>query len=188
MRFNALPNRWINVTAPVRADSAGVAAANEVVRHFDAVVGPAVRTALFSVLIDEPAYLCGMFATGKSALKRALYRLSFPLARPLMAKGNGVDSAESIARAFEVCAGTLDTVAERVKGTGYLVGDRFTVADLTAAALLAPLCDPAVEDMRRPAPRPPAMDDFLSRWQAHPGRDLGSSNVRFASPCGRITK
>lgn len=136
--------------------------------RWDASVGPAVRTALFSVLIDEPAYLCRIFSDGKGRLKRALYRASFPVARPMIAKGNGVTSAAAVAAAFDTTEAALDELAAAVRGSGYLAGDAFSVADLTAAALLAPLCEPPCVDMQRPGPAPPAMRALLERFATHP--------------------
>ncbi len=136
--------------------------------QFDDEVGPAVRTALFAVLIDEPDYLCAMFGVGKGALKRLAYRASFPFARRLIAKGNGVDSAANIAAALERTERAVSDIEAMTAASGYIVGDRFTVADLTAAALLAPLYDPEVADMSRPHPRPPALKAFLARWAGSP--------------------
>ena len=47
-------------------------------KRFDEEVGPAVRTALFSVLIDEGGYLTRMFARDASAPVRMLYRGNLP--------------------------------------------------------------------------------------------------------------
>ena len=62
----------------------------------------------------------------------------------------------------------LDEIAAHTRATGYLVGDRFTVADLTAAALIAPLTRPPVADMQRPEPMPPALNALLETYAAHP--------------------
>ena len=51
---------------------------------------------------------------------------------------------------------------------GYLVGDSFSVADLTAAALLAPLASVSHPDMARPQPVPKALTEFYARWADHP--------------------
>jgi glutathione S-transferase len=52
-----------------------------------------------------------------------------------------VDAATAeVARAKILAA--LDRIEAELQPSGYLVGDRFTVADLTAAALLAPLVRP----------------------------------------------
>jgi glutathione S-transferase len=137
--------------------------------HFDAEVGPAVRTAVFSVLIREPAQLCATFSQGKPAWSSALYRAAFPLARPLIARANGVVDPANIERAFAKSQEALDLVAREVGPSGQLVGDAFSLADLACAALLAPLVSPEHPDMRQPRPRPPALEAFLARFASHPG-------------------
>jgi len=140
----------------------------EIARHFDDEVGPMVRRALFSVLLDEPDYLCWMFSSKRSLPVRFLYRASFPLARGMMGKSMGITDRASIEEAFEATRRGLAFVAENVRPSGYLVGDRFTVADLTAAALLAPLVHLSHPDMARPTPMPAAVEEFLAQWAAHP--------------------
>jgi glutathione S-transferase len=140
----------------------------ELQREFDRDLGPAVRTVLFSVLIHEGAFLCRTFSQGKSGIASALYRASYPLARPLIAKGNGVVDPANVTRAFEITAKTLDRVASLTGATGYLIGDAFSVADLTAAALFAPLAEISHPDMARPRPVPPRISEFLRSYSSHP--------------------
>jgi len=137
--------------------------------HFDDEVGPAVRTAVFSVLIREPDQLCRTFSQGKPAWSSALYRALFPLTRPIIGRANGVTDAANIERAFAISEAALDQVAREASASGQLVGDAFSVADLTCAALLAPLVAPDHPDMRPPAPRPPALEAFLARFASHAG-------------------
>lgn len=79
--------------------------------HFAAEVGPAVRTAVFSVLIREPDQLCRTFSQGKPAWSSALYRLAFPLTRPVIARANGVLDPADVERAFARSEAALDFVA-----------------------------------------------------------------------------
>jgi glutathione S-transferase len=149
-------------------DPAQRAAVGRILQHFDDVVGPQVRCALFSRMLGEADYLCGTFAGGRSRATRTLYRATFPLVKGLIARGNGVTGPEAVAAAYADTEAALDRVAAEVAGTGHLVGDRFSAADLTAAALLAPCANPDHPDMRRPEPRPPAIDAWLERWAGHP--------------------
>lgn len=79
--------------------------------------------------------------------------MTFPLVKGLMAKANGVNEANTKA-SFDITRRALDDVAARTEGTGYLVGESFTAADLTAAALFAPIANPEHPDMKRPSPYP----------------------------------
>ena len=140
----------------------------EIQSFFDAEVGPAARTAIFSVLIDEPDYVCRMFSGPHPLPVRALYRAAFPLARRRIARGNGVTSSEAVERACERVDRAFDRVAKEVGPEGQLVGPDFSVADLGCAALLAPLVDVEHPDMALPRPRPERVQELRARWADHP--------------------
>ncbi|MEM7217052.1 MAG: glutathione S-transferase family protein [Pseudomonadota bacterium] len=137
--------------------------------HYDATVGPAVRTVVFSILVNEGGYLCAMFGGSKGVLKRTLYRASFPLARGLIAKGNGVVDPNNVERCYETTRQALGALADRVGATGYVVGDAFSIADLTSAALFAPIAALEHPDMRRPRPVPAAFAEMVAEFASHPG-------------------
>ena len=94
---------------------------------FDSCLGPNVRRALFSQMVDEGACFCRMFVSGKSLPARLAYRAVYPMAKGLIKKANGITDQASIDQAFEITAKSLDHIAARTVMTGYLVGGRFTV-------------------------------------------------------------
>jgi glutathione S-transferase len=63
----------------------------------------------------------------------------------------------------------LARVDEASRATGYLVGDRFGIADLTAGALFFPLYFPPQLDFALPAGPSPALDAWRARWRDRPG-------------------
>ncbi len=134
--------------------------------RFDEVVGPATRTAVFSVFIHEPAHLVATFAAGKPWLKRVGYRALLPLAMPLIKKGNGV-YPDNIEKSLMLVQDTLDEVAGVIKPCGYVVGESFTIADLVTASLLAPLAEIDHPDMKRAQPVPAGLTSLVSRWRDH---------------------
>ncbi len=136
--------------------------------QFDAELGPASRTVIFSKLINEQRYLCAMFARQTTAPKRLLYRMCLPFARGLIAKANGTTDPANVARSEEIVEKTLDEIAHRTKASGYLVGDCFSVADLTAAALLAGLANPQHADTALPLPMPDSIAALIARYAGHP--------------------
>jgi len=150
------------------ADPAERAKALDVQRHFDAEVGPAVRAALFSVLLREGAYFSRVFTKGKGSLTSGFYRATVPLARKLISQSYGLDDAAKVEADFARTQDALDRLAKEVRETGHVVGERFSVADLAAASLLAPLVRLEHPDMARPAPVPDAIARFEERWAAHP--------------------
>lgn len=135
-------------------------------RRFDDEVGPAVRTAVFSVLVPEPDFLCATFSRTQPAWRQAVYRAAFPVMKPMVAKANGVNP-ESVERAVARTERALDETAHMIGPSGQLVGPRFSVADLTVAALLAPLVPLSHPDMAPPQPIPARVAEFHARWEKH---------------------
>ena len=138
----------------------------EVQRRFDDEVGPAVRTVVFSGLVHELGYMCEVFTKGQPALKRTLYRATLPLVKPLIAQANGVNPP-NVARAEARTQQALEEAARLIGPSGQIVGEAFSVADLTVAALLAPLTKLAHPDMARPALVPPRMAELYARYEKH---------------------
>ncbi len=137
-------------------------------KRLDAELGPATRTVAFSVLLDELDFMVRLFGHGEPWLKRFIYRRMVPRAKPMVARVNGVNP-ENIARSFKAVDETLDWIASETRNRTYLVGDSFSVADLAAAALMAPICELEHPDMCPRPPVPEAMDALYARWRKHPG-------------------
>lgn len=145
------------------------ARALELQRRFDEDVGPKLRRAGFHDLLPEGAYLADLWSAGQRPLARRLYAAAFPLlVRPVMR----VDMKITAAGAEEGRAKTreaLDFVVRESARTGYLAGDSFSVADLTAASVLVMACFCPEYPLELPQPYPPGVDRWLARWRAHPG-------------------
>ena len=140
----------------------------ELQAEFDAEVGPAIRLAMFQELLADPGYFTGLLTTGQPLLARAGYRAIFPAVRLLMGRQMQI-TEENAERARVVVREAFDFVAKESAATGYLVGDRFSVADLTAAALLGPgvEMDPSPFPFKKPFP--PVLHAWWARWREHPG-------------------
>jgi glutathione S-transferase len=134
--------------------------------RFDTHVGPATRTVVFSILVRELGYVARLFAHDEPLPKRMAYRTVLPAVRPLIAKANGV-TPKNVARSFDEVERALDWVAQSTLQRDALVGDRFSVADLTVAAMLAPIVSLEHPDMQQRPPVPSALTELLSRWQDH---------------------
>jgi len=140
----------------------------EIAAWFDEKVGPAIRRAFFFDLLPEGAAAARLFTGDRTDLTASLYRALFPLTRAIMRADMRID-AEGGAEGRRITAEAFDRVADVVGPSGYLVGDAFSVADLTAAALLAPALCPPEFPVQIPEPRPRALVEWNQRWAAHPG-------------------
>ena len=140
-------------------------------RYFDEEVGPLVRRGVFAVLTQEPDYVCAMFTGDRNAAVRKMYRWMFPLTRAVMKSSMGIAGGASIDRAVEGTEQGLDFVAREASERDFLVGERLSIADVTAASLLAPAVMPEGSPMALPEPRPVRLQLWLAKWADHPGAE-----------------
>lgn len=150
------------------ADPASRAAVLEIEKRFDDDFGPRMRRATFGQLLPTPRYLARVFAAGRSSLTQAAYGMLIPLASSAIRKGNGITGPESIADGERAIDEAFAFVSQRLNGRPYLVGDRFTLADLTAAAFVAMVCDFLGTPMEKPKPVPASIASWSARWAVKP--------------------
>jgi glutathione S-transferase len=140
----------------------------ELARHFDFVVGPAARACTYVGMLDSGDYIARLFSAEQPWLKRTLYRAGFPFIKGVIKRGNGITDREAIAEAERLVAQNMESIAKLTYKSRYLAGDAFSIADLTAAALLAPLVDPPHPDMKQPEPQPKGLAALTTKWRDHP--------------------
>ena len=148
-------------------DQAGIA---ELEAGFDAVLGPESRRWIYLHVLDEPQIGRDYNLTGVPAWERWIFPLVFRPTGALIRRHLGIGpgaEAES-RRAVEV---TFDRVAERLAdGRRFLLGERFTAADLTFAALAGAVLLP--EQYGTPLPQPPDLPPRLlegvEHFRSHP--------------------
>lgn len=157
------------------------ARALEIQRWFDDEVGPEGRAALFLDLLPETGYAARCFTQGVGGFGRAVYRAAFPMIRVVMRRRMQLDPGHR-ERWLETVRRGLEFVAENAGPGGFLVGDRFSVADLTAASLLQLVSFPGGRAVELPSPRPPAIEAWLARWADHPGTRWVEAMIREHRP------
>jgi glutathione S-transferase len=138
---------------------------------FDEELGPHIRHLAFHELINEPA-IFGEFAA---------HSVPWPLgpAEPLVGAygrayaslrfgANDAAGAELAREKIGIAMDRLDAELEAGDGE-HLVGESFSVADLTAAALFYPLVDPPEGPGPDVQASPPALDRFRETLADRPG-------------------
>jgi glutathione S-transferase len=150
------------------SDSAQRDRARELARHFDLVLGPAARICVFVAMLDDADYIARLFSTGKPWLTRTTYRAVMPLMKGRIRKSNGITGKAAISEAQRLVAANMESIAKLTFKNRYLAGNAFSVADLTAAALIAPMIDPPHPDMKKPEPMPAQLAELTDKWQRHP--------------------
>ena len=142
------------------ADSTARARALALEDFFDEELGPHIRRVFFFHVLQDSERAVATLTLGESALTRWLYGAAFPLTRDVMRRGLALDE-QHVAESRTRVHAALDRLEAEIQPSGYLVGDAFSVADLAAAALFAPLLHADEFPYRLPPLLPP-----LAAWRA----------------------
>ncbi len=151
--------------------------------YFDEGLGPALRAAFVTPLFrHDPDLALRALTTG---MPDKAYRTLRPLLRifPAFYRFRHKISDAKLEADRATVNAALDRIEEERQGRAYLVGDAFTVADLTAASLLSPLLQPPehqyplrielpsyLRDYRATVLRHPATQWAAGIYQLHRGR------------------
>jgi glutathione S-transferase len=135
--------------------------------HFDTELGPYIRGALFDALIPERHLFVACMTQGVGAGTRLTYTALSPLTGLVLRRVliNGIGGPE-------VCQQKTLAAFDRLEAEldgDYLVGDSFSVADLTAAALFCPLVVPPEFPYEWPDRWPAAWDELREPLMDRPG-------------------
>jgi glutathione S-transferase len=109
---------------------------------FDEELGPATRRFAFHEVCADRERFEELAAPLAPPPLARVKRLNGAYGRALTAVRYGAASDKGAERARETILAALDRLEAELAGNEYLVGDRFTVADLTAAALFYPVVLP----------------------------------------------
>lgn len=141
------------------ADPDERAQALEAEEFFDEHVAPDVRRLVFFHVLRSPGAATAMAHISHAGrLQSGALRLALPLVRLDTRRRYGVEE-ERVSGALERIRAGLERIEAAAGRGGYLVGNRFSVADLTAAALLSPLVRPP--QLPYPLPQyPPAVEEI----------------------------
>jgi glutathione S-transferase len=135
--------------------------------HFDEQLGPALRAAIITPLFrHDPDVALRALTTG---MPDQAYRMLRPLVRifPTFYRfRHNISDAKLESDRVTVNA-ALDRIEQERQGRAYLVGDAFTVADLTAAAMLSPLLQPPEIQYPMLVEWPPYLQDYRAGLLRH---------------------
>ena len=149
------------------ADAADRARALELEDYFDEQLGPQIRRFGWHYLLADPDAAADAVFRGQSPARERLMKRTFGLAKLSVRADYGVD-ADSDAEARAAIVSAMDRVEAELNGGDHLVGDTFTVADLTAAALFTPVIRPPERPFMPDEVAPPVRE-FGDELMARPG-------------------
>jgi glutathione S-transferase len=144
--------------------------------ELDTDLGPATRSLVLNAAMRQPDAVVREAARFKPPL--------FDLGLRMMTPGLRIAGAAAGAFGFptrrsrDTVEGCLEKIEARIEDRQYLVGDEFTIADLTAAALLSPIMEvdefPYEPDSGFPSP----VDDLREEFSSRPAITWGKSMYR----------
>jgi glutathione S-transferase len=123
------------------ADTGERRRALELEDYFDEQLGTHTRRLSVHHLLPDRELLLGAFFQDVTGVRRRAMSAAYPAVRRAMTSALEIDD-HTVAEAFEQLRRARERFRAELQPSGYLVGDGFTVADLTLASLLAPLVAP----------------------------------------------
>jgi len=136
--------------------------------YFDEELGPALRAAIITpVFRHDPDLALRVLTTG---MPDKAYQMLRPLGRifPTFYRFRHRVSDAKLETDRATVDAALDRIEQERQGRAYLVGDAFTVADLTAAALLSPLLQPPEIQYPLRVELPGYLQDYCTELLQHP--------------------
>jgi glutathione S-transferase len=137
---------------------------------FDRKLGPATRRLAYFHVIDDPQQLRRLVEAGIGPGERVLFRLAQPGIVAFIRRGLRINR-EGAKKSEDRIEGVFAEVEKRLSSGGrYLVGDRFTAADLTFAALAGPVLLPPEYGWPLPSydDCPRELQAIVARYRSHP--------------------
>jgi glutathione S-transferase len=123
------------------ADPAERLRALELEEFFDEDLGHEVRRVVFWQLMQDPEWMRSRAPEITTPRQGRLLAAVLPAFLAILRRRYSIDAASAAQSLLKVRA-AMRLIEHTLDGRDYLVGDDFTVADLTGAALLAPLLGP----------------------------------------------
>jgi glutathione S-transferase len=140
--------------------------------HFGADLGPHTRRVVYWFALQDPALMREMANDNVGGTQAALFAMLRPFVGLVVGSNLRVDET-GYRRSLEKVETVVSEVDARLAdGRRYLLGDRFSAADLAFAALLAPVVLPPADQFGAVLPKierlPAEMQEWITRLRARP--------------------
>lgn len=132
--------------------------------YVDTELGDHVRRVCYHILLDYPDIVIPFFSHNGPWYGSALLKIGFKKLQSKMRYYMKIDQ-DSAAHSLQKMSEAIDKLHQHLQQHNYLVGDEFSRADLAAASLLAPLCQPDGYGLKWPEKTPPALQEIADKHQ-----------------------
>jgi glutathione S-transferase len=126
-------------------------------------VGVTVRLCVYHILLDHPKIVKPFFTNNGPWYGNLFLSLAFPKLVSKMRYFMKINS-ESAVLARKQLSAAIDKLAQHYQDNQFLVGDKFSRADLTAASLLAPLSKQPKYGLDWPKELPDELNKLMSEF------------------------
>ena len=140
-------------------------------RFADEQIGPHTRRIIYHDLLNYPDLVIPMFSHGGPWYSKAYFKLTYPKLTQIMRKAMQIndkkvaESKQILQDALGKLNNTLNAKKNPSSTATYLVGDRFSRADLSVCSLLAPLYPSAKYGLNWPDTWPAELQEQLDHYQ-----------------------
>jgi glutathione S-transferase len=157
----------------------------ELEEYFDEQLGPHIRQLAFHELGNDPELFETLIQRTVPGPLTRIGGGAVGYARTFSGMRFGARSEATAERSRAAVRAALDRLDAELGGGDYLVGDSFSVADLTAAALFYPLVLPEGGPVPTDLPAPAGMERFRAPIEGRPGfRWVERTYARHRRPPG----
>ena len=155
----------------------------EIQKRFDAIGKPIARYLYFTGF-DHPALIKDIWTQFAKPWENVVVRAFYPIIKHLFKKMQRVNEVD-VAKAEQKIDQEIKWLEQRLSdGRQFLVGDSFTIADITAASLLAPIACPSEHPIYGTQDFREKISGSAKKWAASPA--LEWVRVMYAQQRGVI--
>jgi glutathione S-transferase len=147
------------------------AEARELEAHLDRELGRTARRVFYSYMLESPRVTIPLFAHKGPWWGPAFYRAAFPVVAKAIRTMYDVRPSK-VEGDKERFAAAIKRLEERLAAHRYLVGDKFSRVDVTAAALMAPMWRPPEHPIawQEIPPYPAGLGEWRREFEESPVR------------------
>ena len=167
------------------ADPVARARALQLEDHFDEHLGPDLRRYLWHHTLDDVDMVIDSLMPHAGPARKRAMRMLGPVLGPSVRRDHTINP-QTAARSLAGIRAAMDRLEAELQPSGYLVGDGFTVADLTAASLFTPVLAPPERPYAPPA-LVPALLELREELSAREGGAwIAEMYARHRSPSAEL--
>ena len=133
-------------------------------KYADEEIGVHVRRCCYHILLEHPNIVISFFTHDGPWYGKYILPFIFPKLKIKMRELMNINE-ETTRISRQQLAAAIDRIHLHLKKNKFLVGEKFTRADLAAASLLAPLCMPEKYGLNWPSNYPSQLQELIDEYQ-----------------------